>query len=230
MHYFGGKARTCGPIANYLEIVRAGKPYFEPFCGGLWVTAQMTGERHCSDANEALITLYKEVQKGWQPPSVVPEEVYQDYKARQPKDDPMTAFVGIGCSFAGKWFGGYARSDSRNYASNAKNSLLKKMAKCSDVKFSYGDYLTTVSEAPKGSLVYMDPPYAETTGYAATGAFDAGQFWSIVRVLSREYTVVVSEYSAPPDFQTVLEIPTKTDVRTTAGKAPRIEKLFRYAI
>ena len=38
------------------------------------------------------------------------------------------SFVGFGCSFAGKWFGGYARSnDKRNYAKMAKNSLNKKI-------------------------------------------------------------------------------------------------------
>jgi len=229
MQYLGGKARTGKQLVEYLSSVRKpGQAWIEPFCGGLWVTHLVDGMRIASDANEALITLYKAMQVGWLPPESVSEEEYATYKARRDAKDPMTAFVGFGCSFSGKWFGGYARSGERNYATNARNSLMRKMQTCAGIRFLHLDYKTALAEAPKGSLVYMDPPYAHTTGYGETGAFDSGIFWSVVRAVSAEHDVYVSEYTAPPDFECVLTVHTKTDLRMKDGsKEPRQEKLFR---
>ncbi len=93
----------------------------------------------------------------------------------------------------------------------------------------HADYREALASAYKGSMVYLDPPYANTTGYGATGSFDSGQFWSIVRKVSEEHDVYVSEYTAPPDFKCVLEISTKTDLRSKNGVGePRIERLFKY--
>lgn len=217
------------PLVKYLESVRRpGQAFVEPFCGGLWVTHLVAGQRIASDANEALITLYTSLQSGWLPPTAVSEETYLAYKKGLDPKDPMTAFVGFGCSFAGKWFGGYARSGDRNYALNARNSLLKKMKTCKDVQFVHADYREALLQAPKGSLVYMDPPYAHTTGYGGTGSFDSGQFWAVVRKVSEEHEVYVSEYSAPPDFECVTKFVTKTDLRAGGIKEARVERLFRY--
>ena len=124
MRYLGGKSRIRKQVSSYLESIR--KPdqiYFEPFVGGAWVLQEMTGKRIASDGNFALIEMYKALQKGWIPPESITKEQYAEYKAKQDPSDPMTAFVGIGCSFAGKWFGGFAFSEGRNYCKNAKNSL-----------------------------------------------------------------------------------------------------------
>jgi DNA adenine methylase len=232
MQYFGGKARVGQQIADYLSSVRKpGQTWVEPFCGGLWVTYRAGGERRASDANEAVVTLYSEIQKGWVPPASITEEVYAKYKGAPDAKDPMTAFVGIGCSFGGKWFGGFARSADRNYATNAKNSLLKKVEKCKDVTFFHADYKEALLSAPQGSLVYLDPPYANTTGYDGTGSFDSGQFWGVVRKVAEEHDVYVSEYTAPPDFKCVLELKTKTDMRVKDGsKQPRVERLYTFPI
>lgn len=231
MRYFGGKARVGKSLIAYLEGVRKpGQAWAEPFCGGLWMTYLAGGTRLASDANKALITLYQKVQNGWLPPETLSKSVYEEIRIKQDSEDPLTAFAGFGCSFGGKWFGGYASSGSRNYAKNAKNSLLKKMGKCKDVVFFYADYKEALLAVPKGSLVYLDPPYAHTTGYGATGSFDSGQFWGIVRKMSEEHDVYVSEYSAPPDFKCVLEVQTKTDIRNKTGnKEERVERLFTYA-
>ena len=231
MQYFGGKARVGKKLMEYLSAQRKpGQAWIEPFCGGLWMTYLAGGPRKASDANKALITLYQYTQKGWQPPEEVSEELYQELKAKQDSTDPRTAFVGFGCSFSGKWYGGYARnSKGFNYAASAKRSLLKKMVQCKDVLFIHADYKDALLNAPKDSMVYLDPPYAHTTGYGATGSFDSGQFWGIVRKVSEEHDVYISEYSAPPDFKCVLEVQTKTDIRNKSGiKEPRIERLFKY--
>lgn len=227
MRYLGGKSKTWKQIVEYLESVRKdGQLYIEPFVGGAWVLQGMGGKRIASDANKALITLYKNLQEGWVPPTDVDEALYANLKLTQDPDNPLTAFVGFGVSFGGKWFGGFARSNvSRNYASNAKNSLMKQLPKIITTEFQHKSYL---DYEPSGALIYCDPPYAGTTGYDGVGAFDSDLFWETMRKWSKNNTVVISEYSSPEDFVCVKEMITKTDMHTNKGKEQRIEKLFMY--
>ncbi len=75
---------------------------------------------------------------------------------------------------------------------------------------------------------YTGPPYADTTGYDGVGGFDSDTFWETMRTWGQRNTVVISEYTAPPDFGCVLEMATRTDLGDRAGeKIPRIERLFR---
>jgi DNA adenine methylase len=227
MQYLGGKSRTYKEICAFLEAVRKpNQPFVEPFCGACWITQGMTGTRYAADANEALIAMWKALQQGWEPPSELSEDAYVVLKTAQDLKDPITAFAGFGCSFGGKWFGGYARSNERNYASNARNSIVKKRTELQNVKFSHRSYDDVLV---KDCLIYCDPPYASTTGYGAVGQFDSDKFWQTVRNwINSGNTVVVSEYVAPDDFICVKSIVTKTDMHTKSGKEPRIEKLFMH--
>lgn len=228
MQYFGGKARVGPRIVVELERVRNGRPFVEPFCGGLWITHRMAGERYASDLCRPLITLYEALQDGWDPPSVVTEETYHRIKQVQDPFDPMTAFVGFGCSFAGKFFGGYARNLSvRNYAATARSSLLRKMKTCQDVRFSCVDYRKI---APRGTLVYLDPPYLNCTPAGGLNSIDTEELWAVVRSWSDRNLVVVSEYVAPPDFLELAAFPTTTRIRNARNEQePRLEKLFVHA-
>ena len=61
------------------------------------------------------------------------------------------------------------------------------------------------------------------------GDFNTEEFWEDMRVLSKNNDVYISEYSAPEDFECVLEIPTKTIIRDSNDKVSyRVEKLFTY--
>lgn len=223
MQYLGGKNRIGKKIATYLEAIRGDREYLEPFVGGAWVLQEISGRRTASDSNEALITMYLALQDGWIPPEEVSESMYAEYKLKQDATDPMTAFIGIGCSFGGKWFGGYARSGDRDYCHNARNSLIKQLPKIKDVLFKYRDYHNWI---PYNCLVYCDPPYEGTTGYK--DKFDTASFWETMRKWSENNIVIVSEYKAPTDFKCVLEIPTKTDMHVAGVQEARIEKLFQY--
>lgn len=236
MRYLGGKFRVGPKIAEFLNnklTYTCYSNYIEQFCGGLWVTYlidRVGGIKIASDSNKAVITLYKAMQEGWIPPNTVTKEEYVHYRNIKDLDDPMTAFVGIGCSFGGKWFGGYAGIDKRStkersYATNAQGSLLKKLAKCKDVQFHHMDYKEAVLSAPKGSLIYMDPPYANTTGYKVK--FDNNDFWNFVRDQSKHHSIYVSEFKAPEDFISVLDIKGKTEIRDKNGeRADKTERLF----
>ena len=186
----------------------------------------MSGERKAYDYNEYLIELYKAIQNGYELPDSISEEEYK--YIRTDKDKALTGFAGFGCSFAGKWFGGYARGHGGKlgYADTAKRSLLKKISTMYDVSFSFADYKTL---SFSGCLIYCDPPYKGTTKFTGTPDFDTIEFWNVMRIWSENNDVYISEYTAPDDFECVLEIPTRIDIRNKDNQMEkRIEKLFKY--
>jgi DNA adenine methylase len=220
----GGKFRTGKEIAHFLESKRThGQVYFEPFVGGAWVLQEISGDRIASDGCHPLISLYIDLQSGWIPPDFISEYEYNEFKNNGNKYDGMTGFIGFGCSFSGKYFGGYARSENRNYCLNAKNSLIKQLPKIKDVQFLYGEYDL---HFPVDKLIYCDPPYENTTQYGYSKKFDHAKFWNKMREWSKYNTVIISEYNAPDDFKCALEIETKTGMRCSGIKEKRIEKLF----
>lgn len=225
MRYLGGKSKTRKQISAFLESVRNDREYLEPFVGGAGVLQEMTGKRTASDSNVALITMYKALQEGWLPPENVSEELYAQYKVKQNQDDPLTAFIGIGCSFGGKWFGGYnRRKTGYNFAAGGRRALQKQLPLLQDVLFKAQRYECYI---PYKCLIYCDPPYENTTGYK--DKFSHVEFWDTVRNWSKNNTVVISEYNAPEDFKCVLEIPTKTMIRGAGNKPLQtVEKLFMY--
>lgn len=234
MRYMGGKSRTAKRIAEYLNLVREPwQPYWEPFVGAGWVLERIApdgGANFASDANAYLIAMWQALQAGWKPPQTVTEAEYQAIKEFPEGFPPeLVAIVGFGCSFGGKWFAGYARGENRNWANEARRSLLQKMKRirCLDVCFYAGDFLTMVPPAER-CLIYCDPPYEGKTGYGAVPDWNSGAFWEHVEALEAYgHTVVVSEYQAPHGFSEVASIQTKTDMNTTNGKERRIERLFR---
>lgn len=230
MQYLGGKSKTAKQIAAYLNNVRQpGQPYWEPFIGGGWVLECIKGQPiYASDANPHLIELWRAVQAGWMPPEMISKEDYNRAMAGEFTNE-LTAFIGFGSSYGGKWFAGYANDgNGRNYTKQASLSLQIKNAKCEDdIHFFYANFLECYVPA-YNCLIYCDPPYDNTTGYGAVGNFDTEAFWRRVRWLEEHgHTVVVSEYNAPEDFSCVWEMPIKTDMHTKDGKGKRVEKLFR---
>ena len=228
MQYFGGKQRISKQIVEVLNEYRKGnQPLVEPFVGGCNIISKMSGERYCYDINEYLIEMYKAVQNGWTPPAIITEEEYDYIRNNKDEDKPLTGFVGIGCSYSGKWFGGYARNKTgRNYCLNAHNSILKQLNEIRDIKFDCKDYKELEFD---GCLIYCDPPYKDTTKYPIIGEFNTEEFWNVMRNWSKNNTVIISEYEAPYDFECIKEIHTKTDIRNSDGKREnRVERLFRF--
>lgn len=229
MQYLGGKKAIAKPIIDLLLSLRSERDFLEPFCGGLWITAGISeGTRHASDVSQPLITLYQALQRGWVPPDSLSESEYYRLKDKKDPADPLTAFAGFGCSHSGKYFRGYARgAETRNYALGAKRSLLKKFKTCQGVVFTCCDYR---SWNPENKLIYCDPPYAGTTMYPGTGDWDATNFWKTMAEWSRpsnNNVVVISEYVAPENFESILEISTRTSLRSKIDGEPRSENVFR---
>lgn len=231
MQYLGGKSKIRKELCNVLKsFYKDNQEYFEPFVGGAWVLQEInfTKVRIASDGNRALISMYQALQNGWIPPDYISEEEYIQIKNNNDDNDPLTAFCGFGCSFAGKWWGGYARSSGKCcYAATTKRSLLKQLPMIKDVKFIQGLYDQHI---PEQSLIYCDPPYANTTNYGTFKAFDHTRFWDVMREWSKDNTVLVSEYVAPEDFVCVAKFNSRMGLRVNNEiNEIRTERLFKYA-
>jgi len=234
MRYLGGKSRLGKEIAYVINQIRKpGQAYWEPFCGSCWVTIHVhnVGPMYASDGCFELIEMWKALQNGWQPPRVVTEEMYQDAKAG--KFDPaLTAFIGFGCSHSGRLFGGYAISNRKDringYANGSRKELLRKLSSLYSVLFFFSDYRSPPPQSE--CLIYADPPYKNTEGYSGSSfEFDTSEFWQTVRSwVTVGHTTIISEYAAPDEFVCVREMETKTDLNTSNGKDPRIERLFMH--
>ena len=230
MRYLGGKNRISGKVAAYINsITNPGQAYWEPFVGAAWILSKVKAERrYASDLNRYLIQMWKALVNGWVPPENVSEEQYNTIKSSM-EDFPacLVAFVGFSLSWGGKWFGGYARDDrGRSYARDGSRSLQGILGKIADVEFFAADFMD--SDPPKNNMIiYCDPPYVGKTKYDYSPGFNHVAFWGRVRHLEElGHTVIVSEYQAPDDFTCVLEIRTRSEIRTIEGREQRMERLF----
>ncbi len=230
MQYMGSKARHAKELLSIvLKNRKPGQWYVEPFVGGANMIDKVDGNRLGADVNPHLICLLEAIRDGWTPPENVSEDVYNELSERR-LVDPITAAVGFGCSFGGKFFGGYARGKNRlggwrNYAAETKRNLLKQAPRLCGVIFKNCSYQDL--EIPQNSIIYCDPPYAGTTKYA-TGDFNHEEFWQWCRDKVEEgHEIFVSEYTAPDDWICVWEKKTSANFHSNRSNASeRTEKLF----
>ena len=227
MQYMGSKNRIAKHILPIMLAER--KPdqwWVEPFVGGANMIDKVEGNRIGNDSHEFLIALLVAVRDGYIPPTDISKELYYAVKSK-PQDYPkeLVGFVGFLCSFGVRWWGGYAfNKEGRNYAEKGSRCLVKQAKNLDGVVFKSGSYLEL--EIPENSLIYCDPPYANTSKYKDD--FNHAVFWDWCRTKTKSgHTVFISEYSAPNDFVCVKEIQHKT-ILDKNSQYPRIEKLFRY--
>ena len=229
MRYMGGKSRISKQIAEILNLaIDKDTQFVSLFCGSCALESKVQADmKLLNDKNPYLIAMWQELQTGWMPPDVVTKEEYYRVKANMDENPALTGFVGFGCSFGGKWWGGYAK-DKRgdDYCGQAKRGLLKDLVGIQSATFTCLDYHDV--EIQDGAVVYCDPPYVNTTGYTV-GQFDTNEFWNYMRQLSKRCDVYISEESAPDDFECIWS---KEKVRTlekndNVGRV-KVEKLFKY--
>ena len=234
MKYMGSKARISkdvAPIINKLIEKNNINTYIEPFVGG----ANMIQHIRCkkkigSDINKYLINMWNCLKDGWQPPTYITKEMYNDIKQNKEQyGDALVAIAGFCATYNAKWFGGYAgvvhtkAGTTRNYYKEAIRNIQKQLFNLHDVDFINEDYeyFSNVHDA----LIYCDPPYQGRTSYGYDKSFDHERFWNWIRDLSIHNIVLISEYNAPKDFQCIYQ----TTLTTTLDKNSRkkdTEKLF----
>lgn len=230
--YLGSKRKIAKEILPIILADRGERLYVEPFVGSAAVIIHAGGRRLGADRNHHVIALHKAVRDGWEPPTLVTEAEYKAIKkapSAYPKE--LVAFVGIGCSFAGKWFGGYARdAQGGNYARMQHDAIMADAPKFAGIDFICSEYRDLEVPA-EPCTYYCDPPYADTTGYqTVNNHFPSGWFWRWCRNRVAEgHQVFVSEYKAPDDWQCVWEKTVSVnfdDDRDAASVNQATERLF----
>jgi DNA adenine methylase len=255
LRYLGGKARIAKKLAEAMTTHAhththtdwASATLIEPFIGGGWVTAQLAplfNKVYAYDMHEDLVLMWRGVLDGtFVPPEATSREEYLEYRYTEPS--AMRGFLGFGMSFSGKWFGGYTgggnpeeiaekrqrkHSSQSDYIGPAHRGLLSKAAAMSNVIVDRRDFFDL--EIVKGAVLYCDPPYNGTTGYAVKpnvsgksgGAFDSTRFWKRCEEWAKVADVYVSEESAPSGWEVIWEKEAFRSVNTNNQKAT--EKLF----
>ena len=244
MKYVGSKNRISKHIAPIIqECINKNniKTYYEPFVGG----GNMIDKIKCqsrigNDVHKELIAMWKQLQKGWKPPSHITEEEYimvRDNREAYP--DYYVGYVGFNATFGAKYFGGYARGfkadgiTPRNHSNEAYRNLMKQLPQVMDVEFVCSDYLNSKYSRIKNAVIYCDPPYQGTTKYE-TSLFDYDAFWEWCREVGRDNYLFVSEYNAPKDFECIWSKEHLVNVDSNRGNdrksKVRIEKLFTYKL
>lgn len=173
--------------------------------------------------------MWKGLQNGYVLPDTITKDQYYDIKNNLDRDKCLSGFVGFGCSFGGKWWGGIATNKKGdNYCSRANISVNKDLKGLLNTNFTCLDYRDVI--IPDGSIVYADPPYKGTTGYTL-GKFNHDEFWEYMRQISKNNMVFISEQNAPEDFECIWSKQfTRTLDINKDNQPKKIEKLFTYKL
>lgn len=234
MKYMGSKNRIASEILPIILKNRTDEQwYVEPFCGGCNTLDKVEGKRIGNDFNTYLILMWQAIQKGWIPPTNITKDDYSQIKKEKHLFSPaLVGWVGIGCSYSGKWFGGYAGKTNtkigtvRDYILESQKAIIKQKDGLIDVVFYNLSYNKLI--IPNNSIVYCDPPYEGTTKYE--NDFDHKKFWDWCRdMIGSGHKVFVSEYNAPDDFVCVWQKQIKSSLSANGkigGSKKSIEKLF----
>lgn len=213
--YAGGKqvigkeiARTMYKFLNKHRITQS--KYWEPFAGMCSVLkhVQWIKNRYASDLHHEVISMWKKLQQGWEPPQKCSEEEYLKMKNDKKYGEPwVRGYIGHGFSFSGLYFASYKCKFSeydRGAGGRAYRGVKKTLKRIMDVRFLSGDYQDCGEILSiKNAVIYCDPPYNKTTKNVGCGSnFNHDDFWNWVRIMTLEKncTVFVSEFTAPSDF------------------------------
>jgi DNA adenine methylase len=228
----GGKSRIAKKLADVMLGRSQGRGmYLEPFVGGGNMATHMGHHfslAHYSDYHEDLALMWAAVLDGWVPPVEVTEEAYQEARYA---DAPSArrGFIGFACSFGGRWFEGYARSRSVNFAAQQSRLVVQQ------AEGMKGDLVHTVAHSsffdletpPANSVAYLDPPYASTKAYSSMQAFDHARFWAQAAQWSLSgVDVYVSEQNAPAGWTPIWEREVKRSLNVENNVQPAMERLF----
>ena len=246
MKYMGSKSRIAKEIVPIIqEYIDKNNisTYIEPFVGGANVIDKIKCENRIgTDKNSYLVGLLKGVSEDRKVEETLTKEYYDTVRTSyNQQDDKFDDFeygrVGFLGSYNGRFFdGGYAKSGYeklknggeryRDYYREARDNLLSQDLK--DIEFRVRDYREWTEEISKGGfVVYCDPPYANTKEYKSAKDFDWDEFWALMRKWSENNIVIISEQTAPEDFECIWEKPVSRSIKST-DKSRATEKMFKY--
>lgn len=235
MRYVGGKFKIAKPISEIiLSEINDENTFISLFCGSCAIESRICKQYNfnniiLNDIYPYLIAMYKDYQNGRIFPENISKEEYYYIKAHQDEDPALTGFVRFGCSFGGKWWGGYGRNikRKRNLATETIHSLNRDLPFLLNANFTNEDYKNII--IPDNSIIYCDPPYENTTGYRSLKKFNHEEFWEYMRQISKNNKVFISEQNAPDDFIPIWSKEIKRHIDVNLDNRFKVtEKLFVY--
>ena len=228
MVYMGSKNKISGSIVPIIQKAiedTGADTYIEPFVGGANIIDKINCEhKYGYDNCDTLIALLDLASKDFSKVMKSGSRELWDKGKAYRKDgimpaDMTLAEIGAMEFFASYSNGGFPRgyaknTDTRDYYNEAYHNLKKQAPNLKDIVFKCQNYWEL--EPVQGAVIYCDPPYQGTKqyGYANAPKFDYERFWNWVREISKDNYVLVSEQSAPDDF----EIIWTKDVKRTTNK------------
>lgn len=238
MRYVGGKHRLAKHIIQAIlkHVALDGwevRPvWVEPFVGAATVIAEVPSyfTRIGADGDPYIIAMHKAVQAGWLPPDTVTNAEWRHIRYNKDQYPPeLVAFVGYNCSYASRWFEGYARDPKtgHNYAASGRRNLAKMAPALEGVEFFHCDYKDLY--IPPKSLVYCDPPYTRSVKnyYRNCPPFDHETFWNWCRDKAREgHKVYVSEFDAPADMRIIWSRERACSLDKDTGALRAVDRVF----
>ena len=238
MKYIGNKNRLSKELTPIIQsyINKNTKMYIEPFVGG----ANMIDKIQCNkrigcDIHKQLIELLKYARDYSDLlPLHISEEEYKQVKNNKNKyEDWYLGLVGFCGSNSAKYFNGYARGkDTRDRPNEAIRNLKKQAPNLKGIEFYNCSFLDLPKDKINNCVIYCDPPYRGTTKYK-TEEFPYEEFYQWCRYMSKNNTVLISEYNMPDDFTCIWEKETKVNFDSNRvssdDKNKRIEKLYIYS-
>ena len=232
MKYMGSKNRIAKDILPIILKDRKENQYYvEPFVGGANMIDKVNGLRIGGEFNKYIASMWIELEKGWIPKNNYTKQEYDFIKNNKDNCLHETGYVGICCSYSGKWFGGYAgkvntNQGIRNYQDEAHRNLLSQVKNIKGIKFKHSSY--DELEIPSNSIIYCDPPYEGTTQYK--DSFDNSKFWQWCREKAKQgHQVFISEYNAPADFKCIWSKEVNSSLSANGkigGNKKSVERLF----
>lgn len=227
--YLGSKATIAWKIAQSLRRYQRGRTFWEPFCGALNVTTELSlgGAGIASDISVPLISLYRAMQEGWYPPVGLSQQDYYEFM-RLPDTDPRKGYAGFFASFGTKWGAGYSTNgrSARSCARSLHHAL--STLEVRGVGIECRSFFDTEPYASDELIIYCDPPYSGSTNLYGTGDFDHETFWAVCRRWAiKGVPIFVSEYSAPDFAELVWEVKKNVSVQGGTEMDARIERFYK---
>lgn len=234
MQYVGSKGRLSKELIPIIQsyITQNTKGYLEPMVGGANVIDKIKHHNRIGcDINEYLIELLKYSQNNELPKTITEEEYLKVKNDKESYPKWYVGLVGFCGSFGAKFFGGFARrynidGSIFDVPQQAINSLRKQNLK--DIKFKTLSFMDLPKDKLKGYVIYCDIPYRDTTKYA-TQSFPYDDFYKWCIELSKDNTILVSEYNMPSEFECIWSKEHYTSLGSGVNKdndIKKIEKLF----
>ena len=211
-------------IESYLKH---GMKYLEPFVGGANMITEIDWDKKIgADINAPLINLLIHFRDNDVKFFEVTKEQYYYFKEKFKNGlgDWIIGYVGFFASYLSKFYGSYDNRESHLKASF--NSLYKQSKKdgFKKIKFICASFEKL---SISNSLIYLDPPYQNTSKYTYTKLIDYELLWSKCYEWSQAgNTILLSELEAPDFFDCVFS----KDFNYSLGgnTVQKIEKLFIF--